>query len=159
MAIVQLNSAEELLRYATMNQYIRERRWKLILPYNEKDPCRLMANDRQVLLGTEFGNRVKAVWTMRPSRYSRSDVPAGTLTLSGLLNRLGEKDAAKTIKNASAAYRAEGDKNHRNTIRREINKRLAELEALVNRSGKDIGVTVDMFQLPIELADKLKEES
>lgn len=109
-------------------------------------------------LSAELGNQLSKIWKQDTRHAWRGDF-SGYKTLQGILKALGRTDIAQLVKSAQAAAEAQKQKNSRNYVRREINAKLAEIEKLVNQHGATLGITVEMFQLPTELADKLTEEA
>jgi len=110
------------------------------------------------ILGEEIGGKVDAIWTKRPSRFSNRMNNKGSMTLSGMLKRMGE-DISNQIE-AQKAKRELADQIYiRNNARLSLKRKLEELEKWVVDYGGKISVTPDMFQLPLELAEKLKLEA
>jgi hypothetical protein len=106
--------------------------------------------DTWYALSPELGEKLDSVWTKKQSRYYRDTLErTGTLTLAGMLKRLGRTDVGQKIKDA---------KYRRNNLRQQLAKKMDELEKWVNDYGKEIGVTAEMFNLPVEIADCLKME-
>jgi len=114
--------------------------------------------DTRYSLGAELGAQVDGVWTKKVGRYSKTPERTGLLTLAGILKRMGRTDVATKIKDAETLRKEQDAKNRRNNIRRNVYKYLNDLEKYVKDYCAPIGVTPDMFQLPVELADALKEE-
>ena len=110
-------------------------------------------------LSRELGEKIDAIWSKKESRYYRDQMNrTGALTFAGILKRLGRTDIAKTIKEAESKRKTQQEIDRRNATRRSLQKQIDALETWVNSYGKEIGVTAEMFQLPVELADCLKEE-
>ena len=84
-------------------------------------------------------------------------VNKGVMTLSGMLKRMGQ-DISTQIQ-AQKAKRELADQIYiRNNARLSLKRKLEELEKWVVDYGDKISVTPDMFQLPLELAEKLELE-
>jgi len=109
-------------------------------------------------LSPELGAQVEEVWTKKRARYGSGMELTGILTLAGLLKRLGRTDAATQIRDAEAARKEREARMRRNNLRANLSRKMDELEGWVDDYGAEIGVTVEMFQLPVELADCLKME-
>lgn len=110
------------------------------------------------ILSGEVGSQVDAIWTKHPARYSNRMVNKGSMTLSGMLKRMGE-DISDQIQ-AQKAKRELSDQIYiRNNARLSLKRKLEELEKWVVDYGDKISVTPDMFQLPLELAEKLELEA
>jgi len=109
-------------------------------------------------VGAELGVQIDAVWTKKVGRYSTTPRRTGVLTLAGILKRMGRTDVATKIKDAEIVQKEANAKYRRNNVRVGLQRKLDELEKWVKDYGAEIGVTPEMFQLPVELADALKEE-
>lgn len=119
----------------------------------------LFSDYSEFRLSPELGEKVEEVWTKKQSRYYRDQmVRTGTLTLAGILKRLGRADVAQKIREAETARKNREAIVRRNNLRQQLSRKMGELEKWVNDYGAEIGVTVEMFQLPVEIADCLKEE-
>jgi len=114
--------------------------------------------DTRYSLGAELGAQVDSVWTKKDKRYGTGQERTGLLTLAGILKRLGRTDVATKIKDAETLRKEQDAKNRRNNIRRNVYKYLNDLEKYVKDYCEPTGVTAEMFQLPVELADALEEE-
>lgn len=110
------------------------------------------------ILGEEIGGKVDAIWTKRPSRYSNRMVNKGSMTLSGMIKRMGE-DISDQIEAQREKRELAGQIYIRNNVRLSLKRKLEELEKWVVDYGGKIFVTPDMFQLPLELAEKLELEA
>ena len=117
-------------------------------------------NRSTIDLSLELGTLIESVWTKKADRYGSGQRMTGVLTLLGIVKRLGvdTSGVAAQIKDAKRKAEEEKKRNSRNWARRQINQRMNELTAFVQNNGAKIGVTTEMFNLPVELAELLVEE-
>lgn len=110
------------------------------------------------ILDYEVGKQVDEIWTKRRAKWSNRMDNKGVMTLPGMLKRMGE-DISDQIQ-AQKVKRELADQIYiRNNIRLSLKRKLEELEKWVSDYGDKIAVTPDMFQLPLELAEKLELEA
>lgn len=113
--------------------------------------------DTHYILSDEIGKQVDAIWTKRPSKWSNRMVNKGVMTLSGMLKRMGQ-DISAQIETQKVKRELANQIYIRNNARLSLKRKLEELEKWVVDYGGKISVTPDMFQLPMELAEKLELE-
>jgi len=110
------------------------------------------------ILSEEVGSQVDAIWTKHPSRYSNRMVNKGSMTLAGMLKRMGH-DISGQIEAQKTKRELANQIYIRNNARLSLKRKLEDLEKWVTDYGGTIDVTAEMFQLPIELAEKLEPEA
>jgi len=93
----------------------------------------MQAGDRyrptHIKLSSELGSQLKAIWTVRKSRWSETFVP---ITIPGLLKRLGKTDIGAQVKAAEKKAKETSERNSRNYVRRqarELAQKLLDLQA------------------------------
>lgn len=110
------------------------------------------------ILNEEVGSQVDAIWTKHPSRYGNRMVNKGSMTLAGMLKRMGH-DISGQIEAQKTRRELANRIYIRNNARLSLKRKLEDLEKWVTDYGGTIDVTAEMFQLPIELAEKLELEA
>lgn len=85
-------------------------------------------------LSNELGKLIDSTWKKGTrGRYSSFVQRVGSVTMAGILKRLGNTDVDKQIKKAQAAIEAETQKNSRNISRRTVKHHAEEIIKLMDK--------------------------
>ena len=77
-----------------------------------------------IQFSSELGSQLKAIWTVRKTRWSETFVP---ITIPGLLKRLGKTEIGKQVRAAEKKAKETRERNSRNYARRQARKLAQEL--------------------------------
>lgn len=115
----------------------------------------------QLDLSTALGEAVERVWTRRKSKRGVQQL-VGTLTLAGILKRLGQTDIGQKVDAAKAAVEATRGRNKRNYLRATVTEALTTLRkaiAAANAGGVSLlDVTIGFDESALQLEANPKEE-
>lgn len=80
-------------------------------------------NSSYIYLSVELGEMLDKIWTRKPPyRGASYENRTSSLTIPGMLKRLGRTDIAQQVKEAEQKAKLEQEKRHRNNKREEIRK-------------------------------------
>jgi len=97
-------------------------------------------------LSDELGAAIDGIWTKRMSAYGSGRIRVASMTIPGMLKRLGKTDIGKQGKAAQAEADARLAKNKRNSARREAVRLAEQLIGLMERNP-DVLATKDVYEL------------
>lgn len=116
----------------------------------------------QLDLSTAFGEAVERVWTHRKSKWGGDPRLIGTMTLTGILKRLGQTDIGQKVGTAKAAVEATRGRNKRNYLRTTVTEALTALRkaiAAANAGGVSLlDVTIGFDESALQLETDSKKE-
>ena len=97
-------------------------------------------------LSDELGAAIDGIWTKKKTTYGLGLARVGSMTIPGMLKRLGKSDIGKQVKAAQAEADARAAKNKRNSARREAVRLAGQLIDLMERNP-DVLATKDVYEL------------
>jgi len=97
-------------------------------------------------LSDELGAAIDGIWTKKRSTYGSGMIRVASMTIPGMLKRLGKTDIGKQVKAAQAEADARLAKNKRNSARREAVRLAEQLIDLMERNP-DVLATKDVYEL------------
>ena len=92
-----------------------------------------------------LGAKIDDCWTKKASRWGSGEERVATLTIPGILKRLGNTEVGDILKAAQAREKAQSEKNQRNYARRELRRLAAEMGKHLLTLG--IGSNIPVYNL------------
>ena len=98
-------------------------------------------------LSDELGAAIDGIWTKKRSTYGSGMIRVASMTIPGMLKRLGKSDIGKQVKAAQAEADARAAKNKRNYVRSEARRLAGLLVDLMEKNLDTVQFSCDVFEL------------
>lgn len=139
-------------RYSDEYEAWRSRRpeEKMITSFElERTGDRFYSRRGAIEISNELGIQIKKIWTMREDyRGSKHMSMTGSLSIIGILKRLGQTDIGKDVKAAQKKVKEENEKNSRNYDRRRL---IEAAQKVLSLSDNKTFAGIDIKSMTIEM--------